>query len=276
MPCCDNISRNSNKLRSALLAFGREIDPDVASWIEDDVRFPNTVVDCIVPATDASCAVRVEAMLGLYDSAPVQREEFAQWVIEDQFAGPRPAWEAAGAEFVADASNHEDLKLHVLNAAHSALAYLAPCRGHRFVREAIADPALADFLDAMVAHEVAPALAPLPVADYWRQTKSRVGNPRINHTLTQIAEGGSKKLALRIFPLLIANARAGRPAERLGRIVRAWLEHARQPVRDALSERLAAWSASGGGISAALDDPALFPEPFRTEPAVRAAVERAG
>lgn len=273
---CDNISQNSSRLRSALLAFAREVDPDVASWIEDDVWFPNTVVDCIVPATDAACAIRVEAMLGLYDSAPVQREEFSQWVIEDRFAGPRPAWEAAGAELVADVGDYEKLKLQVLNATHSALAYLAPSRGHRFVREAIADTQLADFLDAMVVHEIAPALAPLPVADYWRQTKRRFGNPRIDHALAQIAEDGSKKLALRIFPLLIANARAGRQSERLARVVRAWLEHARQPVRDALSERLAAWSASGGGISAALDDPSLFPDPFRTEPAVRAALERAG
>jgi fructuronate reductase len=269
----DNVSQNGAKLRAALIRFAREDDPAVASWIEDEIGFPSTMVDCIVPATDAAALARVEEALGLFDAAAVQREEFSQWAIEDRFAGPRPAWEEAGAQFVDDVAPFEKLKLHVLNAAHSALAYLGPGRGHAYVRQAIGDAELAGFLDAMIAEEIAPALAPLPVADYWRQTKRRFANPRIDHALAQIAEDGSKKLALRIFPPLIATTRAGRPVRRLGQVVRAWLESARQPVRDPQAEGLARWAESGASVSAALDDPALFPEPFRAEPAVRAAVE---
>lgn len=269
---CDNVSANSTKLRAGLLALAREVKSDARAWIEDTTTFPNTMVDCIVPASDADTLVRARAVLGVEDAAAVQREAFSQWVIEDAFAGPRPAWDLAGAELVSDVAPYERLKLHVLNATHSALAYLGARRGHAYVRQAIADPDLSHFLDALVQTEIAPALAPLRVEQYWRVTKQRFANPSINHSLAQIAEDGSKKIAVRILPLLIDNARAGRPTHRLVQIVRAWLDFAREPVKDPESARLTQWAIAGASLAAALDDPALFPNPFRDEPNVRAAL----
>src|SRR5262249_21995961 len=146
------------------------------------------------PATDDACRARVCAALGVNDAAPVMREAFAQWVIENRFAGPRPAWDAAGAKIVADVAPFERLKLHVLNACHSALAYMGIPRGHRYVREAIADPELSAFADQLVAREVDPALAPLVVDAYWRDVRVRFANQFLDHRLEQIAEDGSVKL----------------------------------------------------------------------------------
>lgn len=268
---CDNISANSAKLRAGLLALAHATKSEAAGWIEDAIAFPNTMVDCIVPATDADALARAHAALGVEDAAAVQREAFSQWVIENTFAGPRPAWEAAGAEIVSDVAPYERLKLHILNATHSALAYLGAPRGHLYVRHAIADSELSHLLDELVQMEIAPALAPLDAEGYWRVTKQRFANPSINHSLAQIAEDGSKKIAVRILPLLIDNARAGRPTWRLVQIARAWLDFARTPVKDPQSARLAQWAKAGGSLAAALDDPALFPNPFRDEPNVRAA-----
>ena len=238
---CDNLIGNGRKLAAAVRTLAERWDPALAAWIEAEVAFPGTMVDCIVPATSEASRARIEAALGLTDQACVSREAFAQWVIEDRFAGPRPAWERAGVEFVADVALHERLKLHVLNAAHSALAYLGLQRGHAFVRQAIADPELSGFLDAMMAEEVAPALPGLPVTDYWRTCRARFANPRLDHRLAQIGEDGSSKLAQRIFPLLIANARAGRRTERLAAIVQAWLALAGQGrVKDPHGDRLTA------------------------------------
>lgn len=273
---CDNLSANGAKLGRAVTRFAREADPALVAWIEDNVAFPETMVDCIVPATDAATIARVEADLTLHDAAPVAREEFAQWVIENKFAGPRPAWDEVGAEIVSEVAPFERLKLHVLNASHSTLAYLGIPKGHRFVREAIADGTLAAFVGAMVEQEIAPALAPLDVAGYWTKVRARFGNPRIDHKLAQIAEDGSAKLAQRVFPLLIANVRAGRPSSHLARVVRAWLAFASKgPVKDPASARLAAWAQSGGRLESALDDPTLFPDPFRSDASVRSAILKA-
>jgi fructuronate reductase len=231
--------------------------PEMLPWLSNNVAYPQTVVDCIVPAaTDASRA-RVEQALGVQDLSCVQREPYSQWVIEDCFAGPRPAWEQSGAQIVADVSDFGRLKLHVLNTCHSALAYLGLPRGYAFVREAIADVDLAQFLEALVSTEITPALAPLAVQGYWQTVRARFANPRIDHRLTQIAEDGALKLSERVFPLMIANASAGAPTSGLARIVHAWL------------------ALTHADRNAALEDPKLFPAAIRANSALKTAISAA-
>jgi fructuronate reductase len=270
---CDNLSRNGSRLRAATLAFAEALDPALAAWIADHAAFPATMVDSITPASTPELAARARAALGFADVGCVQREAFSQWVVEDAFAGPRPAWEAAGAELVSDVEPYERLKLHVLNASHSALAYLGLPRGHALVREAVADAELIGQVEAMVLQEIAPALPGLAAADYWRRTRERFANPNIDHRLAQISDDGSQKLAQRVYPILIANARAGRPAGRLASVARAWLERGAQGLlKDPQAQRLIEWGRAGRDLAAGLDDPQLFPPAFREDEAVRRTV----
>jgi len=66
--------------------------------------------------------------------------ELSQWVIEDHFAAGRPDWEEAGAELVSDVAPYEQMKLRLLNGAHSSLAYLGYLAGCETVSEAMANP----------------------------------------------------------------------------------------------------------------------------------------
>lgn len=254
---CDNLHANGAKLHRAVTAFVERSRPQMLPWLRDNVSFPETVVDCIVPAATDVSRGRVAEVLGVQDRACVQREPYSQWVIEDRFAGPRPAWEHGGAQIVADVTHYGRLKLHVLNACHSALAYLGLPRGYSFVREAMADADLAQFLEALVSAEITPALAPLAVQDYWRTVRPRFANPRIDHRLSQIAQDGALKLGERVFPLMIANANAGAPVRRLARIVRGWIDLTR------------------ADLDTALDDPDLFPAAIRTNSQLRAAISAA-
>ena len=233
---CDNLTSNGPRLAAAAAEFAERLDRALARWIQDEIAFPETMVDSIVPATDAGSRARVEAVLGLEDHASVQRESFSQWVIEDRFAGPRPAWDKVGVEIVGAVQPYRQLKLHVLNACHSALAYLGLARGHDYVRQAIADPELAGFLDALIAEEVAPGLPGLKVAEYWQTTRRRFANPSIDHRLDQIAQDGPFKLAQRVYPLMIANGKAGLPVTGLAAIVRAWLAFAGKTPAEALPD----------------------------------------
>jgi fructuronate reductase len=270
---CDNLSSNGAKLRGATMEFAERTAPQLLPWLRQSVAFPNTLVDCIVPAPSETHRARVEHVLGMRDEASVQREEFAQWVIENKFAGPIPEWGSVGAEIVDDVDPCQRLKLHILNTCHSALAYMGIPRGHEFVRQAIADPELATFCDALVKEEIAPALVPLDATAYWHRIRQRLANPMLDHKLAQIAEDGSAKLAQRVYPLMIDNARQDRAIARLGAIVRAWLSFmARSPSKDPQSLILAQWSKSGADAAQALDNPVLFPAPFRSDPRLREAV----
>jgi mannitol-1-phosphate/altronate dehydrogenase len=123
-----------------------------------NVSFQCSVVDRIVPATTAADRAAAAELLGLDDRAVVVAEPFRQWVIEDRFAGPRPAWERAGAELVADAAPYELLKLRVLNGSHSLLAYVGELAGARTVDEAVRHPEVAGAVRRLVEEDVAPTL----------------------------------------------------------------------------------------------------------------------
>ncbi|CAN7289365.1 mannitol dehydrogenase family protein [Phenylobacterium sp. LjRoot225] len=255
---CDNVADNGARLAAAVEAFAARAYPGLAAG--SAASFPQTMVDSIVPASDPASHARVDRVLGMTDEGAVQREAFSQWVIEDRFAGPRPAWDRVGVEIVADVIPYRRLKLHVLNASHSALAYLGLLRGHTYVRDAIGDAGLAAFLDGMITEEVAPGLPDLAVRDYWAGVRRRFTNPAVDHRLDQIAQDGAQKLAQRIFPLMIANARADLPVARLGQVVRAWID----------------WSATQG-LRPSLGDAAIFPPEIRSDAGLRAAIlETAG
>jgi fructuronate reductase len=270
---CDNLQSNGEKLANAVIAFAERTQPGLRQWIAHNTAFPLTLVDCIVPASDPAHRTRVAAALGMQDMASVQREEFSQWVIQNRFAGPLPDWSAVGAEITDDIGSYQRLKLHVLNAAHSALAYLGLPRGHTYVRQAIADPELAAFLGAMMEREIAPALAPLDVAAYWRTVKARFENPMIDHRLAQIAEDGSLKLPQRLFAMLLDNTAHGRDIDHMTTVVRAWLDlMATTPSCDPANGWFTAWAKAGADKALALDNLQLFPDAFRRDTRLRAAV----
>ena len=121
-------------------------EPGLEEWVGRNVSFPNTMVDRITPATTAADRDFLVDQFGLIDRWPVVAEPFMQWVIEDSFAKGRPPWEDAGALFTSDVEPYEILKLRLLNAGHSCLAYLAALAGHVHVHDVMADRAFGVFL----------------------------------------------------------------------------------------------------------------------------------
>jgi fructuronate reductase len=80
---------------------------------------------------------------------------------------------------------------------------------------------------------------PLPAAEltaYRSALLTRFANPRIRHTLAQIATDGSQKIPIRVLPVLRAERATGRMPGGAVRIVAAWIAHLRgvgAPVSDA-------------------------------------------
>lgn len=222
---CDNVPSNGDTMRALTLAFAREADPALADWIEREGAFPNTMVDRIVPLTTDADRTRVAKELGAYDAWPVITEPFSQWVIEDRFAGPRPAWERAGATLVRDARPYEQAKLQMLNGAHSALAYLGSLIGYDTVDQAIGAPALLNFVESMLRDEVEPTLSRPALASYRADLFTRFRNTALDHRLQQIATDGSQKLPQRWLESVRANLKSGAPTECLAFALAGWIAY---------------------------------------------------
>ncbi len=251
---CDNVSGNGPKLHAALVAFARDRDPYLADWIADTVRVPSTMVDSITPAADPAFLADVAARLGVADAAAVQRERFAQWVIEDPGRPLGPDLAGAGAILTGDVSGYERAKLRILNGSHSTLAYAGLLRGHASVADAMADPALSGFVAQMIAQDIAPMLPPvagLDLSAYARDVLERFRNPAIVHRLDQIAQDGSQKLPYRLGDTLAANRRAGRMPDTVVAALGCWVAfvlaraQAGTPIVDPHGAALAAAAADG-------------------------------
>ena len=94
---CDNLTNNGKTARAAVLAFARQFDADLATWIAAEVRFPCSMVERITPATIDADRANVNRQLGMTDAWPIVTEGFVQWVIEDDFSMGRPDWTLGGA-----------------------------------------------------------------------------------------------------------------------------------------------------------------------------------
>ncbi|MFJ2954307.1 hypothetical protein [Streptomyces sp. NPDC087270] len=196
------------------------------AWIAAQVRFPSGVVDRIVPATTEADRERVAALLGVEDAGVVVTEPFRQWVIEDDFAGPRPAWEAVGAQLTADVHPYEQVKLRMLNGAHSALAYLGALAGDTSVAAAVADGGFAGLVERMLAEEVIPTLdapAGMDLREYADGVLRRFANPALRHRTAQVAMDGSQKLPQRLLATIRACRAAGVEPRRTAFAVAAWM-----------------------------------------------------
>ncbi len=238
---CDNVSGNGRKLAELVLGLARNISAELATWINDNCRFPETMVDRIVPATTAADLAMVQEKLGLRDEGAVVSEAFSQWVIKDNFAGPVPPWDRVGAQFVSDVAPYEAMKLRLLNASHSAIAYLGCLAGWETVAEAMAQPPLRDFV-ARLMEDVTPALS-IPdgfdVDDYKVQLLQRFSNTALQHQSRQIAIDGSQKLPQRIVPTLLWQLENDVSIESLTLVLAAWVLLGRiEPLDDPLADQI--------------------------------------
>jgi fructuronate reductase len=79
------------------------------------------------------------------------------------------------------------------------------------------------------------------VAAYRAALLDRFANPRMHHSLGQIAEDGSQKLPVRILPTVRQERAASRLPPAATRILAAWVCHLRgagAPVHDARADEL--------------------------------------
>ncbi|QHJ13010.1 Polyol:NADP oxidoreductase [Paraglaciecola mesophila] len=242
--CCDNMNGGGECLKEGVRLLLAEHSPETLPWVNANVAFSASMVDRVTPATSDTLKDKVTQALGVVDTAPVATEPFSQWIIEDRFAGARPAFDKAGALFVEDIAPFERVKLRFLNAGHSMLAALGYLAGDRFIHDALRRSSLARFTEQALKNDVMPVTLVPAVIDaetYIAQVFARFRNANLPYAALQVGTDSSQKIQQRWFPSIDAALEQDRDANYLAFAVAAWVHFIHKAlVNDDLNDPLKA------------------------------------
>ena len=221
---CDNLQANGRIARQTVVSLARLSNPELADWIDANVSFPNSMVDCIVPATGPGEIAQARTF-GIDDAAPVTHEPYRQWVIEDDFCAGRPDWDKAGAIFTDAVHDYETMKIRILNAGHQVLANAGELLSVETIADCMAHPLISALFEQVESEEIAPYVHPVPgmtPAEYVRLIEARFANPAIRDTTRRVAYDGSARHTGFVLPILRDALAAGGEIDGLSLVEALW------------------------------------------------------
>ena len=221
---CDNLQGNGAILRQTVVSLARMSDPELADWIDANCTFPNSMVDCIVPATGPKELALVKEF-GIDDAAPVTHENFRQWVIEDDFCAGRPDWDKVGATFTDDVHAFEAMKIRILNGGHQVISNPGEILSVEFISGCMAHPLIGSFFRKVAGEEIVPQVHPVPGMTpeaYVDLISSRFSNPEIVDTVRRVAFDGSSRHTGFLLPTIRDALDAGTPIDGLALTEALW------------------------------------------------------
>lgn len=221
---CDNLQGNGEILRQTVVSLAKISDPDLASWIDRNCSFPNSMVDCIVPATGPMELARTREF-GVDDQVPVAHENFRQWVIEDKFCAGRPDWDKVGATFSENVHGFEAQKIRILNGGHQIIVNIAEILHIETITEAMRHPLIHAFFLKVQKEEIVPHIVPVPGVtpqQYVDLIDRRFSNPEIVDTTRRVAFDGSSRHPGMLLPTVRDGLAKGVSVDGLAFAEAAW------------------------------------------------------
>lgn len=221
---CDNLQGNGGILRQTVVGLARLSDPALADWIDTHATFPNSMVDCIVPATGAR-ELELVGSFGIEDAAPVTHENFRQWVIEDAFCAGRPDWDKVGATFTDDVHTFEAMKLRLLNAGHQIIATPGELLSVDTIAGTMAHPLIAALFRKVETAEIVPHVNAVPDMTplaYVELITARFANAQIHDTTRRVAFDGASRHAGFLHPILRDALAQDAPMDGLALVEALW------------------------------------------------------
>lgn len=221
---CDNLQGNGRILRQTVAGLARLSDPTLADWIETECSFPNSMVDCIVPATGPK-ELALAAGFGIDDLSPVTHENFRQWVIEDDFCAGRPDWDRVGATFTDHVHDYEAMKIRILNAGHQVIANPGEILSVDTISGCMEHPLIAALFHKVENEEIAPHVKSVPGMTpeaYVDLIERRFSNPTIVDTTRRVAFDGSSRHTGFVLPIVRDALAAGAPIAGLALVEALW------------------------------------------------------
>jgi len=201
------IEQNGLVLKQMILNYIEhwQLSKAFKDWIEAANYFCSTLVDRIVSGYPLDRVNEIQTSLGYSDQLMVAGEYYHSWVIQ----GPALVQAELPSEntplnisFVNDIAPYREMKVRILNGAHTAMVPVGYLAGIRFVNEAMDDPSISYFMETLLLEEIAQTLD-FPDAvkfQFVADVLDRFRNPLLKHQLISISLNSSSKFVSRLLP----------------------------------------------------------------------------
>lgn len=203
------IENNGSILKDIVLKYIDlwALETSFKDWVTTSNLFINTLVDRIVPGYPSKRAEEIFREIGYRDNFLTLAETYHLFAIEETntIKEVLPFHKAGiNVVFSSDISKYRQLKLRILNGAHTSLATIALLREVQYVKDIFVDEKLNDCLNRIIFNEIVPTL-PYDrelVLNFAKDVIERFKNPYIEHKWSDIFVNSITKFHIRLFPTI--------------------------------------------------------------------------
>ncbi len=208
---CELIENNGEALKSTILQYSKhwKLEKEFATWIEKYNYFCSTLVDRIVSGFPEDRKEAIEKQIGFKDELLVAGEDYHSWVIKapSLVKAELPfAQTNLNVQFVEDLSAYREMKVRILNGAHTSLVPVGYLAGLRTVKESMDDTAVCNHVMQVLSTEIKPTLNNFSKAEidaFINAVIDRFKNPTLKHFLIAISLNSTSKFQARLLPAFI-------------------------------------------------------------------------
>ncbi|MBC8033880.1 MAG: tagaturonate reductase [Chitinophagaceae bacterium] len=204
---------NGKKLESIVLelAHFNGLEEGFTEWVNNSNHFCSSLVDRIVPGKpDAVTRQQLESVLGYSDDLLSMSEVYRLWAIEgnEHVQSVLSFAQADKGVIVApDIDSYRELKLRLLNGAHTLSCGLAFLSGFSTVKNAMDNQSFSSFVEDLMLKEIAEGIPyQLPAGrarEFGLQVLDRFRNPHLEHQWISITMQYTSKMKMRNIPVLL-------------------------------------------------------------------------
>ena len=206
---CELIEDNGAALKKAVLQYADhwKLEDGFKNWVNTSNHFCSTLVDRIVSGYPSDRAKEIEQELGYKDDLLVAGEYYHSWVIQANETVQKElpfAQTDLNVEFVDDLAPYREMKVRILNGAHTSMVPVGYLAGIRFVKEAMENEEVSSFVESLLLEEAAKTLDfPDDVKNkFVGDVLDRFRNPLLKHQLISISLNSTSKFVARLLPTL--------------------------------------------------------------------------
>jgi len=207
---CELIEQNGAALKATILQCAKHFDfsNDFISWIKEANYFCNTLVDRIVSGYPKERSQEILQKIGYNDKLLVAGEDYHSWVIQGPEIVEKElpfAQTNLNVQFVKDARAYREMKVRILNGAHTSLVPVAYLAGLRTVKESMDNPLILQYVNEVLSEEITKTLQNFPeeeLTNFVNAVLDRFKNPTLKHFIISISLNSTSKFVARLYPAL--------------------------------------------------------------------------